>query len=309
MLSNTTVDERLAGGTIKRIGDYTNGQVPLLWECLECGNQWEARPAKIVNGCTGCPICNTKKRNEARRLGVDAFVERAHMVHDNKFDYSLVSYTNASTPVDIICPTHGVFSQVPDSHLRGDGCGKCYADRRRYTKDEFVEKARSIHGDKYSYDKFVYSGAHIKGVITCNIHGDFLQKPNTHISRPAGCPVCDIESRKGSYSVEYFDKNPNEKNKPGYLYVVRLYENNHSFIKIGMAVDVNKRLKYYRGMNRELLITIPGTLFNTYTLEQRLLTLLKPHKYYPTKTFEGYTECVKDNQEVLTILEELLVTP
>lgn len=309
MLSNTKVDERLAGGTIKRIGDYTNGQVPLLWECLECGNQWEARPAKIVNGCTGCPVCNTKKRNEARRLGVDAFIERARTVHDNKFDYSLVSYTNASTPVDIICPTHGVFSQAPDSHLHGNGCSKCHFDKLRGTKELFVKKARDIHGDKYSYDKFEYTHSLTKSVITCPIHGDFLQKPNTHLAKKAGCPTCDRESRKGSYSLEYFDKNPDAKGKLGYLYVVRLCIDDTSFIKIGIALDVKERLNHYYGMSRELLHTIPMTIYDAYTAEQRLLGALKSHKYYPRKKFDGYTECVKDNQGALTLIEELLVTP
>lgn len=76
-----------------------------------------------------------------------------------------------------------------------------------------------------------------------------------------------------------------------------------------MAADVDKRLKYYRGMNRELIMTKPGTLYDTYLLEQQLLSTLKPHKYYPRKKFDGYTECVRDSQEVLTTIEELLVTP
>jgi len=309
MLSNTKVDARLAGGTIKRIGEYINGQQPLLWGCLVCGNEWEARPAKIVNGVTGCPKCNNKKRTDSRRIGVDAFIKRAHEIHNNKYDYSQVSYTNASTPVDIICPSHGVFSQVPDSHLRGNGCGKCHFDRLRDTKEGFVEKARNIHGDKYSYDKFEYTHSLMKSTITCPLHGDFLQKPNTHLAKKSGCPTCDRETRKGSYSLEYFDKNPGTKCKPGYLYVVRLCIDDTSFIKIGIALDVKERLNHYYGMSRELLHTIPMTIYDAYTTEQRMLEALKSHKYYPRKKFDGYTECVRDKQEVLTILEELLVTP
>jgi hypothetical protein len=176
-------------------------------------------------------------------------------------------------------------------------------------KEDFVSKARQVHGDRYTYDNFVYQGSRTKGYITCPEHGDFLQKPNTHISRPAGCPRCDIENRKGSYSYDYFEKNPSEKVKDGFLYVVRLHQHGQSFIKIGMAVDVSKRLHYYYGMDKQLLLTKPGRLYEIYDLEQRLLSTLKPHKFYPQTAFEGYTECVRDKQEVLDAIEELLVTP
>lgn len=309
MLSNAKVDERLIDKSIKRIGDYVNGQVPLLWGCLECGHNWFARPAKIVNNETGCPVCNSKKRNQARRLGIDTFIKRAGAKHNNKYDYSEVQYVNAVTPVVIVCPTHGAFSQTPDSHLRGHGCSRCHFDNLRDTKEQFVKKARAIHGEVYSYDKFEYRGALFKSVILCPLHGEFLQKPNTHLAKRAGCPHCDVESRKGSYSAEYFDRNPEAKDKPGFLYVVRLNANDKSFIKVGVAIDVQQRIHHYYGMTGEILYTAPMSLYEAYTTEQHILFTLKPHKYYPSKKFDGYTECVKDKPEVLSTIQKLLANP
>ena len=50
------------------------------------------------------------------------FIEKANLVHNNKYDYSLVNYINNKTKVKIICKIHGAFEQIPDSHLRGRGC-------------------------------------------------------------------------------------------------------------------------------------------------------------------------------------------
>ena len=49
------------------------------------------------------------------------FIEKANLVHNNKYDYSLVNYINNKTKVKIICKKHGAFEQIPDSHLRGRG--------------------------------------------------------------------------------------------------------------------------------------------------------------------------------------------
>lgn len=60
---------------------------------------------------------------------------------------------------------------------------------KRLTTDEFIRKARKVHGDKYDYSKVKYVDAHTKVCITCNEHGDFGQTPNSHLNG-SGCPVC-----------------------------------------------------------------------------------------------------------------------
>lgn len=59
----------------------------------------------------------------------------------------------------------------------------------KITTEDFIKKARQIHGDKYNYSKVNYTKAKIKVVITCPIHGDFEQTPDAHL-RGSGCPKC-----------------------------------------------------------------------------------------------------------------------
>ena len=47
---------------------------------------------------------------------------------------------------------------------------------KKLTKEEFIKKARSVHGDKYGYDKVEYYGVHTKVCIICPERWDLLAK-------------------------------------------------------------------------------------------------------------------------------------
>ncbi len=65
---------------------------------------------------------------------------------------------------------------------------------------KFIDKSKAIHGDKYSYEKSLYSVNHVKVIITCEVHGDFTQTPNSHLYG-RGCPRCGKESASALRSV------------------------------------------------------------------------------------------------------------
>ena len=54
----------------------------------------------------------------AQKLTIEKFIEKAKLVHGDKYDYSKVDYINAKTPIIIICPEHGEFIKTPDKHLQ-----------------------------------------------------------------------------------------------------------------------------------------------------------------------------------------------
>ena len=50
-------------------------------------------------------------------LSKDEFIERASLIHNDKYDYSKVVFVDDNTEVCIICPKHGEFWQKPKWHL------------------------------------------------------------------------------------------------------------------------------------------------------------------------------------------------
>lgn len=60
---------------------------------------------------------------------------------------------------------------------------------KRCTTEEFIEKARKVHGNRYDYSKVVYTKSINKICIICKEHGEFIQTAKDHLSG-AGCGSC-----------------------------------------------------------------------------------------------------------------------
>ena len=122
----------------------------------------------------------------------EEFIEKAIKVHGDTYDYSLIEYDNNLKKVKIICKKHGVFEQLPYSHLRS-GCRKCYNESRNFTKDDFINRSRHIHGNRYDYSLVEYKNVKTKVKIICQKHGVFEQKAIGHLSG-WGCRLCANEN-------------------------------------------------------------------------------------------------------------------
>ena len=91
--------------------------------CPEHGEFWQT-PQKHLNG-QGCPKCGIKKRTENSVLDTKTFINRANIVHNNKYDYNSINFKNLHNKIQIHCPKHGYFEQNAYDHLNGHGCPIC----------------------------------------------------------------------------------------------------------------------------------------------------------------------------------------
>lgn len=173
---------------------YINNHTKVCIICPEHGEFWQL-PSNHLNGC-GCPRCSGKARKST-----EEFVSDAKKVHGNKYDYSKVEYINNSTKVCIICPEHGEFWQTPNKHLRGDGCPICRVNKKM-SQNDFIERAKRIHGDAYDYSKTEYVNERTKVRIICPEHGEFWQSPISHM-KGAGCPKC---KRRKSFIERFVER-------------------------------------------------------------------------------------------------------
>lgn len=65
---------------------------------------------------------------------------------------------------------------------------------RKLTTQEFIDRARAVHGDKYSYDSVNYTSNKNKVSILCPDHGLFSMTPNSHLLGQ-NCPKCSGKHR------------------------------------------------------------------------------------------------------------------
>lgn len=129
-----------------------------------------------------------------KRLTTNVFIKRAIEIHGNKYDYSITEYKNSRIKIKYICPEHGIIEQLPVSHYQGRGCHLCSqqnnANKKSFDTNEFIKRAKLIHGNKYDYSKTEYINSQEKVCVVCLKHGEFWQKANNHIYQKSGCPKC-----------------------------------------------------------------------------------------------------------------------
>lgn len=162
--------------------NYINAHTKICIICPKHG-EFSQLPSHHLNG-SGCQKCGG-----VAKLNNSEFIIKAKAMHGNKYDYSQVEYVNMKTKVKIVCPIHGLFIQAANNHLNGSNCPDCNLESKFLTKDEFINKSKEIHGEKYDYSDVEYINYKSKVKIFCITHGEFEQTPETHI-KGGGCHIC-----------------------------------------------------------------------------------------------------------------------
>lgn len=185
--------------------NYINNKTKIIIICPIHG-EIEITPNAHISEKRGCPKCGNTLKGANFKMSVERFIEKAQKIHGNSYSYEEVSYINNRTPVNIICPTHGIFRQTPEVHLSGHGCPECAnikrAEKNIMTTSEFIAKAKNIHGDKYDYSKVEYVKYDTPVTIICPEHGEFQQKPYIHLDG-SGCQKCAMLF--SNYEMELID--------------------------------------------------------------------------------------------------------
>lgn len=251
-------------------------------------------PNSHLNG-SGCLKCGYLSKN--RSLNTNYFIEKAIKIHDSVFDYSNVNYISAHNHIEIICKTHGIFLQTPNSHLSGAGCNKCQvkkvSDLQRKTTNQFIEEANIIHENKYDYSLTEYETARKKVKIICPIHGEFEQLTGSHLAG-RGCSQCgfDFCNFKKSNWIN------RSKGRKGIFYIIRCWNENEEFFKFGItfqSIKIRYSGKTHMPYNYEIIRELKSeNLSYIWDLERRFKRFKKKNHYKPLIHFLGDKyECFK----------------
>lgn len=206
--------------------EYINNKTKILIIDPDYGEFWQTPSGHLASH--GHPKRGLMSRADKRRHTSEWFITRAREVHGDLYDYSRVDYVNSYTKVLIIDPEYGEFWQLPTSHLRGQGnprraeseAGK----KLRLTLDDFISRARAIHGDLYDYSKVNYVNSTTKVLIIDPDHGEFWQSPSSHL---LGSGNPKRSSQRGGLSTrlttEEFIKRSKETHGDLYDYTKSVY--------------------------------------------------------------------------------------
>ena len=170
--------------------EYKGSQEKIEIICKKHG-KFKAIPANMLSKKSGCPKCGQSNR---ANLGADEILSRLTKVHGCKYKFEIPLDAITKTKINFICPEHGEQTAKIGDLLKGSECRECSikkrAAKKTLTTEQWIKKAKSIHGDRYDYSKAVYKSARTKLIVTCKEHGDFKIDPSNHIHLKRGCKIC-----------------------------------------------------------------------------------------------------------------------
>jgi len=150
------------------------------------------------------------------------------------------------------------------------------------TTSDFVDTARKVHGNRYSYEKVQYSGFNNKVVITCRKHGDFEQRPKDH-NKGQGCRKCYEDRMTGwrnqnrlkakENGERFYCGAPCEKGHDGLRYVSNNGCASCATEQRKISNKIHNPVRGYRYRNANVLrddTAIQGRIYNIYEESRKL---------------------------------------
>jgi len=109
---------------------------------------------------------------------------------------------------------------------------------RKLTTEEFIQKAKEEHGDRYDYSESIYIKSNKEIIITCGKHGNFSQIANNHL-RGKGCPKCSANNTHNRLikDQDIFIQEANSIHNNFYNYSKVVYKT--SFLKIEIVCPLH----------------------------------------------------------------------
>lgn len=192
---------------------YINTHTKVEIICPTHGPFLKAPVKHIGKEKAGCPTCIklTTRYKQAKFKTKEELFSFCSDIHQNQYVYHdvLTKVDGLITTNDEIiyeCKEHGIFYKTITDHIHmKTGCPTCgkntAAVSLRKSSEEFVQQANITHQNKFDYSKMVYINSDTPIIIICPIHGEFKQRPGSHLNSKFGCRQCDNDYKSKTHSM------------------------------------------------------------------------------------------------------------
>lgn len=133
----------------------------------------------------------------------EKYIQKVRVRHGDRYDLSKLNYIDSTTPITIICKTHGEFIKNPSEFLRDGGCRACANVNKTMSWNRVQEEFEMIHGKLFDYSLSNYKNNKTKIQIICREHNaSFTMTPQNH-KIFGGCPICRSENYGRHLKLEF----------------------------------------------------------------------------------------------------------
>ena len=183
---------------------YVNSKKKVTIICPIHGGK-NVSPQTLLNGWE-CPEC----KKEREKISIERISNKLKK-HTEIIKILDVNLIDNKIFVTYLCEYDGIQKDSLRNLIR-NGCNIC--KKRKYWEEktqEFIRKAKEVHGDKYDYSKSIYKSSKDKICIICPKHGEFWQTRENHL-KGENCSRCakEITALKNSKTTEEFIDDANK---------------------------------------------------------------------------------------------------
>lgn len=253
------------------------------YHCIKCNKVTETvyQKGKFNNLCTHCAKGG---------FTTAEFIERGKKHFGDLYDYSKTVYINKRSPVTIVCPTHGEFTQSAQEHMNGHGCNRCKFENKStdllMPREEWLKRVEKFPLISFKSLDFEL-GYHSQVEFVCKLHGGFKANLGSLQSSKHVCAQCSYTAHQ-SQSIR-----PEHIGKEAHIYYVYLPE--IDMYKIG--VTLNKKARFKALGEVQVIETKAMEYTEACKLEHLLMVKLDKYRYKGRQILvkQGSTELFKQD--------------
>lgn len=188
----------------------------------------------------GCKACGLKKVARMKNKPFSYYKETVlkNLAPYYKLEDVETQYYDTNTVFELKCQKCGgirrpSFGDLLRYTVKCQVCDESYYEARKISHDEYIERIKAVHGNKYDYSKIQYKTMHGKINVVCPKHGEFTIHAY-RLLQEQGCRKCGIERRVAmrTKTTEQFIADAKMVHGDIYDYSVTIYNGAARFVDI-----------------------------------------------------------------------------
>ena len=194
LISYNELKEKIKGNEIKPFNGLKNIKKDNVIAICPIHGEYTAKLKSVLKNKYKCKICaliNDNKSN--KKISRDKANTILQDLCKDNISYNIEEYNGTQCKMTFTClKCNNSFERKYNNFLSNNKCPFCYKqeyiDKKIKSTEKYIEEAKNIYGDKYSYENTLYTASKNKVLVTCNECGKIFEiEANSHL-QGHGCP-------------------------------------------------------------------------------------------------------------------------
>ena len=216
LINYNDLKNKIKGNDVKPFNGLKNIKKDNVIAICPIHGEYTAKLKSVLKNKYKCKICaliNDNKSN--KKISRDKANTILQDLCKDNISYNIEEYNGTQCKMTFTClKCNNSFERKYNNFLSNNKCPFCYKqeyiDKKIKSTEKYIEEAKNIYGDKYSYENTLYTASKNKVLVTCNECGKIFEiEANSHL-QGHGCPyhnfnTSNIEKEILTYMNDIYD--------------------------------------------------------------------------------------------------------